>query len=228
MVGPAPGERAHLVVALLRRRRQGRGWREGEGQVAQLGQQLLEAQRRPRRHRELRGERLGEVPALGADRTAGPPGTVMVSVAPGTSGPVAWYSSSDGDSTAHAPGTGGLRVGIGLPGARSVESCTVMVDPAATLVPVGVTEVTVRATGGRSRGGLGLVGALVVDDEEAAPGDDEHRQAHGEDHPPARAAPSPDVVSRHCSRDSTGVESGSTGGFRRQWLQRWLKAGSRR
>src|SRR5271165_5720142 len=77
-----------------------------------------------------------------------PPGTVIVSVAPGTSGPVAWNSSNDGDSAAHAPATGGLRVGMGLPGARSVENCTEMVDPAATFVPVGVTPVTVRATGG--------------------------------------------------------------------------------
>src|ERR1700728_1628356 len=77
-----------------------------------------------------------------------PPGTVMVSVAPGTSGPLAWYSSNDGDSTAHVPVTAGLSVGIGLFGARSVEKCTVMVDPAATLVPVGETDETVRAGGG--------------------------------------------------------------------------------
>ena len=152
----------------------------------------------------------------------------MVSVAPGTSGPVAWYCSSDGDSTAHEPGTAGLRVGIGLPGARSVENCTAMVDPAATFVPVGVTEVTVRATGGAVGVAAAWLAALVLDDEEAAAGDDEHRQAHGEDHPQARAPPTPDVVSRHCSGDSTGVEQGSTDGFRSQWLQRWLKAGSRR
>src|SRR5277367_6625629 len=78
----------------------------------------------------------------------GPPGTVTVSVAPGTSGPLAWYSSNDGDSTAQMPATGGLRVGIGLFGARSVENCTVMVEPAATLVPVGETDETVRAGGG--------------------------------------------------------------------------------
>ncbi len=78
----------------------------------------------------------------------GPPGTVTVSVAPGTSGPVAWYSSNDGDSTAQAPATGGLSVGIGLFGARSVENCTVMVEPAATLAPVGETDETVRAGGG--------------------------------------------------------------------------------
>ena len=78
----------------------------------------------------------------------GPPGTVTVSVAPGTSGPVAWYSSSDGDSTAHEPATGGLSVGSGLFGARSVENCTVIVEPAATLVPVGETEATLSAGGG--------------------------------------------------------------------------------
>ena len=78
----------------------------------------------------------------------GPPGTVTVSVAPGTSGPVAWYSSNDGDSTAQLPATGGLSVGSGLLGARSVENCTVMVEPAATLVPVGETEETVSAGGG--------------------------------------------------------------------------------
>src|SRR5580692_3479382 len=78
----------------------------------------------------------------------GPPGTVTVSVAPGTSGPVAWYSNSDGDSTAQAPVTGGLSLGIGLFGARSVENCTVMVEPAATLAPVGETDETVRAGGG--------------------------------------------------------------------------------
>ena len=52
----------------------------------------------------------------------GPPGTVTVSVAPGTSGPLAWYSSNDGDNTAHEPATGGLSVGMGLPGARSHQS----------------------------------------------------------------------------------------------------------
>ena len=74
-----------------------------------------------------------------------PPGTVTVSVAPGTSGPEASYWRTDGDRTAQVPATGGLKVGIGLPGARSVENCTEMVDPAATLVPVGDTETTVRA-----------------------------------------------------------------------------------
>ena len=73
---------------------------------------------------------------------------MTVSVAPGTSGPTAWYSSNDGDSTAHEPATGGLSVGMGLPGARSVENCTVMVDPAATLAPVGETDATVSAGGG--------------------------------------------------------------------------------
>src|ERR1700722_1279930 len=77
-----------------------------------------------------------------------PPGTVMVSVAPGTNGPVAWYSSNDGDNTAQLPATGGLSVGIGLPGARSVENWTVTVEPAATLAPVGETESTVSAGGG--------------------------------------------------------------------------------
>ena len=37
---------------------------------------------------------------------------------------------------------------MGLPGARSVENCTEIVDPAATLVPVGDTDDTVSATGG--------------------------------------------------------------------------------
>src|ERR1039458_7850281 len=78
----------------------------------------------------------------------GPLGTVTVSVAPGTSGPVAWNWSSDGDSTAQDPATAGVRVGMGLPGARSVENCTEMVDPAATFAPVGDTDATVRATGG--------------------------------------------------------------------------------
>ena len=46
------------------------------------------------------------------------------------------------------PATGGLSVGSGLLGARSVENCTVMVEPAATLVPVGETDETVSAGGG--------------------------------------------------------------------------------
>ncbi len=37
---------------------------------------------------------------------------------------------------------------MGLPGARSVENCTEIVDPAATFVPVGVTDATVSAGGG--------------------------------------------------------------------------------
>ena len=78
----------------------------------------------------------------------GPPGTVTVTVPSGTSGPLAWYSSSDGDSTAHVPATGGVSVGMGLPGARSVENCTATVEPAETLAPVGETDVTVRAGGG--------------------------------------------------------------------------------
>jgi len=69
-------------------------------------------------------------------------------VAPGTSGPDAWYCRTDGDSTAQVPATGGLTVGMGLPGPRSVENCTEMVDPAATLVPVGDTETTLSAGGG--------------------------------------------------------------------------------
>jgi hypothetical protein len=73
---------------------------------------------------------------------------VRVSVAPGTSGPVAWYSSKDGDKTAHVPATGGLSVGMGLPGARSVENWTITVEPADTLAPVGETESTVSAGGG--------------------------------------------------------------------------------
>src|ERR1700722_8964556 len=77
-----------------------------------------------------------------------PPGTVTVSAAPGTSGPLAWYSSSEGDSTAHTPATGGVSVGMGLPGARLVENCTATVDPAATLAPDGDTDTTVRAGGG--------------------------------------------------------------------------------
>ena len=77
-----------------------------------------------------------------------PPGTVIVSVAPGTSGPVAWYWSSDGDSTAQLPATGGSRVGMGALGARSVENCTEMVEPAATLEPVGDMDTTLRAGGG--------------------------------------------------------------------------------
>ena len=69
-------------------------------------------------------------------------------MAPGTSGPEAWYCRTDGDSTAQVPATGGLTVGIGLPGPRSVENCTEMVDPAATLLPVGDTETTLSAGGG--------------------------------------------------------------------------------
>ena len=72
----------------------------------------------------------------------GPPGTVSVSVAPGTSGPGGLYWSSDGDSTAQEPATGGLSVGIGLLGASAVESSTAIVEPAATLVPVGEVETT--------------------------------------------------------------------------------------
>src|SRR6516165_8592494 len=77
-----------------------------------------------------------------------PPGTVTVSVAPGTSGPVASYWSSEGDSTAQDPATGGLSVGRGLLGARAVERWTEIVDPATTFVPVGVTDATVNAGGG--------------------------------------------------------------------------------
>ena len=53
-----------------------------------------------------------------------------------------------GDSTAQVPATGGLSVGMGLLGARLVENWTVIVEPAATFVPVGDTEVTVSAGGG--------------------------------------------------------------------------------
>ena len=134
-----------------------------------------------------------------------PPGTVIVSVAPGTSGPVAWNCSSDGDSTAQEPGdrraegrhrTAGGEVGgelhrDGRPGGD--------VGPG-------------RGDGGHGEGdrwggggGRGLVGAPVLDDDEAAAGDHEHGQAHGEDHPQAWAPPTPDVVSRHGSGDSTGV-----------------------
>jgi hypothetical protein len=77
-----------------------------------------------------------------------PPGTVIVSDAPGIRGPVAWYCSSDGDSTAHAPATGGVSVGMGLSGARSVENCTAIVEPAETPDPDGVVERTLRAGGG--------------------------------------------------------------------------------
>src|SRR6185437_4096032 len=86
-----------------------------------------------------------------------PPGTVMVSDAPGTSGPLAWYCNSEGDRTAHDPATGGFREGIGLLGARSVENCTEIVEPASTLVPLGETEVTAKAGGG----GVGFAPALV-------------------------------------------------------------------
>ena len=57
-------------------------------------------------------------------------------------------NTKDGDSTAQLPATAGLSVGSGLLGARSVENCTVMVEPAATLVPVGETEETGSAGGG--------------------------------------------------------------------------------
>ncbi len=74
LVRPAPRERAHLVVALLRRRRQRRGRGERQGEVAELGQQLLQAERRARCDGELCGGRLRQVLALRADdagRSAG-------------------------------------------------------------------------------------------------------------------------------------------------------------
>ncbi len=110
---------------------------------------------------------------------------MTVSVAPGTSGPLAWYSSNDGDNTAHEPATGGLSVGIGLPGARSVENCTVTVEPAATLAPVGETDRD--GEGGRwgGRCGSGLVAVQPVDGHEPAAAMDEHDDAHGDDEPPS-------------------------------------------
>ena len=77
-----------------------------------------------------------------------PPGTVMVSTVPGTSGSLASYCTSEGDSAAHRPGTSGDKVGIGLLGARSVENCTEMVDALSTLLPVGAVCTTVRSGGG--------------------------------------------------------------------------------
>ena len=134
-----------------------------------------------------------------------PPGTVTVSVAPGTSGPVAWYSSSAGESTAQAPGTAGFRVGMGLSGARSVENSTEMAAPAATLVPVGETDDTVRAGRRGGRGGRRLIAPPVVDGHEAsrrrrrAP----RREAARITHIRGRLG-SAYVVSRHGSGDSTG------------------------
>ncbi len=123
----------------------------------------------------------------------------MVSVAPGTSGPVAWYSSSDGDNTAHEPATGGLSVGIGLPGARSVENWTVTVEPAATLAPVGETESTVECgRRGRRRGG-GLVAVQPVDGDESAGRDSDDDDADDGDEPPPGTAPGAHVFARHSS-----------------------------
>ena len=82
---------------------------------------------------------------------------VSVSLAPGTSGPVAWYWSSEGDRTTHAPATGGSSVGSGVLGARSVENWTEIVEPAATLFPVGEVVTTLSAGGGL----LGLAEAGV-------------------------------------------------------------------
>jgi len=82
---------------------------------------------------------------------------VIVSDAPGTSGPLASYCNIEGDRTTQDPGTGGFNVGMGLLGARSVENCTEMVEPASTLVPFGETEVTVRGGGGV----VGFAPALV-------------------------------------------------------------------
>jgi hypothetical protein len=81
----------------------------------------------------------------------------MVSVAPGTSGPVGTYCRREGESTAQDPATAGLKVGMGLPGAKFVENSTEMVEPATTLVPVGETDATVRAGGGA----LGVAAACV-------------------------------------------------------------------
>lgn len=84
----------------------------------------------------------------------------MVSVAPGTSGPLAWYWSKVGESTDHAPGTAGLKVGIGLPGASGVENRTAMVEPPATPEPDGDVEITVSGGGG----GSGVADAFVFPD----------------------------------------------------------------
>ncbi len=73
----------------------------------------------------------------------------MVSTVPGTSGAVAWYCRSEGDRTAHWPATGGDSVGMGLPGARSVENWTEIVASLATLSPVGAVLTTLKARVGR-------------------------------------------------------------------------------
>ena len=107
-------------------------------------------------------------------------------MAPGTSGPDRLVlEQGRGQSTAHAPATGGVRVGIGLPGARSVENWTEIVEPAATLAPVGETEATVRAGGRGGRGGGRLVVCSGRSPARAGAGDDEHGHARDEDHPPA-------------------------------------------
>ena len=147
----------------------------------------------------------------------GPPGTVTVSVAPGTSGPVAWYSSNDGDSTAQLPATGGLSVGRGLLGARSVENCTVMVEPAATLVPVGEIEETVSAGGGAGRGGRGLIAVHAVDGHEATGRDGQHRHADADDDPSPCAAFGSNMFASHDQRDSTRENPGLEPQFSRNF-----------
>src|SRR5580658_1446619 len=79
---------------------------------------------------------------------AAPPGMVSVSVVPGTRGPVAWYCSTLGERTCQAPAMGGESVGSGLPGPRAVEKVTEIVEPAATLSPVGEKVATVKGAGG--------------------------------------------------------------------------------
>src|SRR3984957_5921748 len=78
----------------------------------------------------------------------GPSGTVMGSCAPGTSGAVASYCRSEGESTAHWPATAGVSVGRALPGARSVENWTEITAPLSTLAPVGAVLSTLRTGGG--------------------------------------------------------------------------------
>ena len=126
---------------------------------------------------------------------------MTVSVAPGTSGPVAWYSSSDGDSTAQLPATGGLSVGMRAAGREVVENCTVMVEPAATLAPVGETDET-SAPEGAADGGSGLVAVHAVDGDEAT-GRDGH-----DDHATARISHRRvPLLGRACSPDMTQRDS---------------------
>ena len=100
---------------------------------------------------------------------------------------------------------------MGLPGARSVENCTEIVEPAATLAPVGDTDTTVRAAGGGRRRGRRLVEVQMVGRHQTGAGDDEHGQAHDED----RSTSVGPMRRRTCSPDiAAGILLGTIGGSR--------------